>query len=135
MAVLHALIAEDFYIYVAVMTKITMIMTANSRNKTDAAGNRASFSSARVPSTTVPQTKQAPIAPTALSAAISSQASPRVAAPSLLLEAAPQETKAAARAERSSKMHSSRRQAAVSVSWEQKVKAMKDQFGDEFGEC
>ena len=109
---------------------------SRSRNRTDAAGNRASFSSARVPSPTEPQTKQAPIAPTASSAAISSQARPRAAASSLLLDAAPQEAKAAAPGVRSSKKPSSRRQAqAAAVSWEQKVKAMKEQFGDEFEEC
>lgn len=109
---------------------------SRSRNITDAAGNRASFSSARVPSPTEPQTKQAPIAPMASSAAISSQARPRAAASSLLLDAAPQEAKAAAPGVRSSKKPSSRRQAqAAAASWEQKVKAMKEQFGDEFGEC
>jgi hypothetical protein len=37
---------------------------------------------------------------------------------------------------RSSKKPSSRRQAqAAAVSWELKVKAMKEQFGDKFEEC
>ena len=107
---------------------------SRSRNRTDAAGNCASFSSARhVPSPTQPQTKQAPIVTTALSAALTSQASPRVAASPLLRNAAPQDAKAVAPAERSSKNPSSRRQAAAS--WEQKIKAMKEQFGDEFEEC
>ncbi len=44
-----------------------------------------------------------------------------------------QEAKASAAAERSSKKHLSGRQAAKL--WYQRVKAMKEQFGDKFEEC
>jgi hypothetical protein len=57
----------------------------------------------------------------------------RIAASHPPSDAAKQETKAAAAAERSSKKQLSGRQAAKL--WDQKVKAMKEQFGDSFEEC
>jgi hypothetical protein len=74
-----------------------------------------------------------PRRPVCSSSSEPSLASARIAASSPPSDAAKQETNTAAVAQRSSQKRLSGRQAAKL--WDQKVKAMKEQFGDKFEEC
>jgi hypothetical protein len=103
---------------------------SHSRVRAEAASSRDAADSACVLSPMQPGSRRAPVAP---AASISALSSARIAASHPPSDAAKQETKAAAAAERSSKKQLSGRQAAKL--WDQKVKAMKEQFGDSFEEC
>ena len=103
---------------------------SHSRVRAEVASSRDAADSACILSPMQPGSKRAPVAP---AASISALSSARIAASPPPSDAAKQETKAAAAAERSSKKHLSGRQAAKL--WDQKIKAMKEQFGDSFEEC
>jgi hypothetical protein len=104
---------------------------SHSRVRAEAASSGVAADSACILYPTQSDNSQAHIA---LAASISSLASAHSgAASSLLSEGAEQQTTAAVAVSRLSKLHKSGRQAAKS--WDQRVKAMKEQFGDKFEEC
>jgi hypothetical protein len=103
---------------------------SHTRVRAEAASSGVAADSACILYPTQSDNSQAHIAP---AASISSLASAHSAASSLLSEGTIQQTTAAAAANRLSKVRKSGRQAAKS--WDQRVKAMKEQFGDKFEEC
>jgi hypothetical protein len=105
-------------------------LRSHSRVRAEAASSRVAADSACILFQVQPDSRRAPIAP---AASISALSSARIAASPPPSDAAKQEVMTAAAAERSSKKHLSGRQAAKL--WDQKVKAMKEQFGDKFEEC